>query len=88
MSVGMRRPFVLSYPLTCVAFHPRNAVMAVGDQTGRITLCHFNDSGKQQQLLKSELHWHAHSVLALAFSDGACRCYFVVGALAEHVYDL
>jgi NET1-associated nuclear protein 1 (U3 small nucleolar RNA-associated protein 17) len=56
---------------TCLAFHPQEACLAVGDISGSITLFWPQKAGKTNAI-SSTLHWHSHAVKALTFSrDGA-----------------
>lgn len=53
--------------LTTIAFHPTDPLLATGDQKGQIVLWHrFDDA---DSLVTSSLHWHAHEVSSLAFTD-------------------
>lgn len=64
--------------VTAAAFHPRDAVLAVGDSTGKIWFVRCvgaaaaaspaNEAAKDTRL--DMLHWHAHGVYSLAFAGG------------------
>lgn len=56
--------------LTSVAFHPTEPYVATGDQDGQIIFWYrFN---QPEELVTSILHWHAHAVHSLRFTeDGA-----------------
>ncbi|KAI8907197.1 quinon protein alcohol dehydrogenase-like superfamily [Gorgonomyces haynaldii] len=54
--------------LTCVAGHPTQNMIALGDSIGRIFLAYGN--GKSEPKM-TEMHWHAHQVNDLCFTgDG------------------
>eukprot|EP00163_Fabomonas_tropica_P018473 TRINITY_DN3280_c0_g1_i2.p1 TRINITY_DN3280_c0_g1~~TRINITY_DN3280_c0_g1_i2.p1 ORF type:complete len:872 (-),score=171.87 TRINITY_DN3280_c0_g1_i2:83-2698(-) len=58
-------------PLTCVAFHPTEPYVAVGDSIGQIQFWYGID-GSSNAGVKATHHWHAHAVSSLAFTaDGA-----------------
>ncbi|KAG0711655.1 WD repeat-containing protein 75 [Chionoecetes opilio] len=52
-------------PLTCLAFHPNQPVIASGDVTGRIVLW-YDICNKRP--IRKQLHWHEMPVADLAFS--------------------
>jgi len=54
--------------ITCLACHPVDVSVAVGDAKGKITLWHAAASDKP---VPSTYHWHAHGVSSVVFnSDG------------------
>lgn len=53
--------------LTTVAIHPQNKYIATGDVEGQIVLWH--DFTSKEDVKCTHLHWHAHSVSALNFSN-------------------
>eukprot|EP01083_Nonionella_stella_P017105 47799_1 len=55
--------------VTCVAFHPVKPYVAAGDSGGRITMWYPETSQSGGRTVTSTLHWHAHGVMALAFSE-------------------
>ncbi|MPC63508.1 WD repeat-containing protein 75 [Portunus trituberculatus] len=52
-------------PLTCLAFHPSQAIIASGDMSGRIILWYNITSTRP---VRRELHWHEMPVADLSFS--------------------
>ena len=76
--IGRRPHLMKTYSLvrlpTCLAFHPVETIVAVGDNKGQINFYHFSkeDSSGSSRPLKTVFHWHAHRVTCLAFSqDGS-----------------
>jgi WD40 repeat protein len=56
-----------SRQLTCVAHHPTDAIIATGDESGVITL--WYRYLQSDQLVTSSIHWHAHPVNSLVFTN-------------------
>jgi NET1-associated nuclear protein 1 (U3 small nucleolar RNA-associated protein 17) len=76
--IGRRPHPIETYSLTrsstCLAFHPVETIVAVGDNKGQISFYHFSkeESSGSSNPLKTVFHWHAHRVTCLAFSqDGS-----------------
>ncbi|TPX36163.1 hypothetical protein SmJEL517_g01657 [Synchytrium microbalum] len=54
--------------MTCLAIHPTEPLVAIGDALGRITLwyCLYDE---ERAPTVSALHWHAHAVQTIAFAQ-------------------
>lgn len=69
--------FVSPEQLTCLAFHPSEEYFATGDVTGCIRLWYcldasgpaFKATGVEKTAQTTTLHWHAHAVSSLAFTE-------------------
>ncbi|TPX45559.1 hypothetical protein SeMB42_g03970 [Synchytrium endobioticum] len=57
--------------MSCLAIHPTEPIIAVGDVDGKITLWYCLHDDRSNKPTTSILHWHAHAVHTIAFSkDG------------------
>ncbi|ORY00710.1 WD40 repeat-like protein [Basidiobolus meristosporus CBS 931.73] len=55
--------------LTCIAFHPTEPCIATGDERGRIVLWYCLSEDTMERPVTSVMHWHAHKVNHIAFTD-------------------
>ncbi|KAI8055478.1 WD40-repeat-containing domain protein [Syncephalis plumigaleata] len=57
---------------TCLAFHPTEASLAIGDVSGQVTLWYYTQPMQpNEQMASTSFHWHALAVRTIAFtSDG------------------
>jgi NET1-associated nuclear protein 1 (U3 small nucleolar RNA-associated protein 17) len=64
--------YKLPQPAVCLAFHPLEPIIAVGDQKGQIIFYYFSEKQQKKPLVRTTMyHWHAHGVRCLAFDrDG------------------
>ncbi|XP_065826871.1 WD repeat-containing protein 75-like [Oscarella lobularis] len=61
--------------ITCLAVHDADALVAVGEPCGAITLWYEICRHSVPVPVKVRLHWHAHAPLALAFSSDGTYLY-------------
>lgn len=62
-------------PISCIAIHPTESTVAIGDVTGKITLW-YRLEDDSSTTPTSVLHWHAHAVQGIAFAqDGNSIAY-------------
>lgn len=68
--------YVSPEALTCLAFHPSEDYFATGDDKGNIRLWYcLNEQvassavGVEKRAQTTTLHWHAHAVSAVAFTE-------------------
>ncbi|KAL1916581.1 uncharacterized protein VTP21DRAFT_5772 [Calcarisporiella thermophila] len=63
------RTYISPEPITCLALHPTEACIATGDEIGKITMWYCFSGEQIESPVTSVLHWHAHRVNNLAFSN-------------------
>lgn len=70
LQTNKRTKYTHTKLLTAIAFHPTEPYFATGDIEGQIIFWYRFE--EPEKLVTSSLHWHAHGVESLAFSeDGA-----------------